>query len=210
MNAKLIRYTLYMTLLPISGVLWAIALRDDSTSAMLMLALFAALQLSVLLLCKRSLMPFIHPDTAVLNKMGVQYVPIVYQPGRFKADTQVCAVLTHLSLLPPVLVWLACRSPEAVHVAGVDALTYTAPNMNLMLAALFALLFGVLTFPIWFHAARAAAIYNTGSEKKRYLMRGFADTLEVRGGVAAYQQACKGIFPAPGTDQGDAYYWAIH
>ena len=207
MNAKLLRYTIYLTLLPVSGVLWAVALRYNINTAVPILCLLAALQLSVLLLCKRSLMNFVHPDTAVLSKMGIPCVPVAYQPGRCKVEARVCSVTMYLSLLPPILIWLACQYPEVIHVGGLDALSYTSPNMALMMLALFAVFAGVLSFPVWFQAARAAAIFAEGSDKKRYLMRGFVDHLDNQGSISAYLDGCKGKF-FPNND--NACYWVTH
>lgn len=210
MNAKLLRYTIYTTVLPVSGVLWAVVLKDDGGRALACLSLLAALQLTLLMLCRRSLDSIIHPDTAVLQKMGVEYVPIAYQPGRFKADARVSFALNYLSLLPPALIWLACQFPERTEVSVVPGLSYTSPNMALMMAALFTLLIGAAALPFWFHAARAAVIYNTGSEQKRYLLRGFADLLEQREGLYVYQNACKGIFHLPGMEEINGCYWVTH
>ena len=210
MNAKLFRYTLYMTLMSVSGVLWAVALRQNSQAALSILFLLAGLQLSVLLMCKRSLINVILPDLNVLKKMGVPYVPIAYQPGRYRIDARVCGVATHLVLLPPVLMWLACQFPQTIEIGGLEVLSYTAPNMNLMLASFITLAIGSLALPTWFHATRAAVIYAEGSEKKRYLYRGFVDVLDRRGGLALYQDARKGRFHTAESAAGEACYWATH
>ena len=207
MNAKLFRYTIYLTLLPVSGVLWAVALRYNINTAVPMLCLLAALQLSVLLLCKRSLMNFVHPDTAVLSKMGIPCVPVAYQPGRCKVEARVCSVTMYLSLLPPALIWLACQFPETIDVGGLHVFTYATPNLALMASALVLLAVGVLSFPVWFQAARAAAIFAEGSDKKRYLMRGFVDHLDKHGSISAYLDGCKGKF-FPNND--NACYWVTH
>ena len=199
MNARLLRFTLQVAVCPILGVVLILANHDHPTTVNLVLILASLLQLSVLLISKKAMQPFIHPDIDVLTQMGVEYVPAPFEPGRFKTDTKVASVCMWLSLLGPAFMWLALRNYETVTVTVLNFYTYEAPSINLLSLGFVSLLLGILAFPFWVQMARASAMYAEGSDRKRYLMRGFFDRLELYGSVEQYQAIRKGRTGASGT-----------
>ena len=105
--------------------------------------------------------------------MKIPGVPVAYEPGRFRIDARFSSAAVWLSLLSPVLVRAAVLHPEQITASPV-------PNISLLLCAFCTLLLGVLALPFWFDSSQAAVIYAEGSERKRYLLMGFAGRLENR------------------------------
>lgn len=194
MNARLIQYTLLASVCPASGVVLILAYHNDPNVINLVLILATLLQLPMMLLCQRAMLPYIHPDIDVLTKLGVSYVPAPFEPGRYKIDSRVSAAARWLSMLGPLFIWLALRYPETVTV--LNFYTYTAPSINLLALGFVSLLLGIVAFPFWVQMARASAMYAMGSDRKRYLMRGLFDYLDSFGGVMAYENARRGKFDA--------------
>ena len=189
MNARLLRCSLFVLILPIGTTLWMLDAPPDGGRTLLVLLAALGLQLLVLRWCKKQMEPFIHPDPRLLRHLGVSCVPMAYQPGRFRADVRVCSVGLWLSSAAPVFTWLAFQLPrphDMMRSLG------PLPNADLLLFAAFAILFGGLVFPFWFAVSRAAALYAEGSDQKRYLQRGFLDVLEnQRGAGRTYLAACR-------------------
>ena len=192
MNARLLRCTIGMTVLPFSGVMLILAFQHDSAAVNLVLILATLIQLPVVLLCKRAIKPFIRPDAELLTRIGVASVPAAYEPGKFKIDARIASVALWISLIAPFLAWLAIHFPQEVTVSVLNFATYVTPSMSLLVPSLMFVLVGAFALPFWFQTSRANAMYSEGSERKRYLLRGFVDRLEQTGSVQEYISAYKG------------------
>lgn len=189
MNARLLRCSLFVLVIPVSAALLMLGAGPDGRFTGILLLAALLLQLPVIRYCKNQMDPFIHPDTRILSHMGVAYVPMPYQPGRFRVDVRVCSAGLWLTSAAPVLVWLAQKLPRPLSMMRSVG---PVPNSNLLLFAAFSILFGGLMFPFWFALSRAAALYAEGSDKKRYLLRGFVDVLENQNGASrTYLSACR-------------------
>ena len=175
MNARLLRYTIYTAILPVSGVLLILNLKSADTLTALICILATFAQVPVILFCKRDLKQFIRPDVKVLLKMDVPYVPAPYEPGRFKTDARIASGAVWLTLLAPLTAWFAIQFPEAVKISVLNDATYFAPAMFFIVPMLFCLFFGILALPFWFETARANEIFSEINEQKRYLLMGFAE-----------------------------------
>ena len=191
MNARVFRCAVSMAILPLSGMLFILMFKHNSEAINLILLLVSLLQLPMIFLCKRALRPFIKPDAELLSRMGIEYVPAAFEPGRYQTDSKVSSILIWLSMFAPLFTWLAVHHPKEVCVTVLNFATYTAPSMNLLAFSVFCFIIGTLSLPFWFEASRAAAIYAEGSERKRYLLMGFAESIKKSSGVKSFLKAEK-------------------
>ena len=127
MKARLILCTVFTALVPAASVILVAMFSRDSLAMGVILVLGVLLQIPVILSCRHGMKPFIHPDTDILQIMGVEYVPVAYEPGRFRKDAAVCGVLVWATVLPGVLTRLAVRHPETIAVMG--HFHYTMPSL---------------------------------------------------------------------------------
>ena len=193
MKTRLLLYTIHISLLPAGAAFMILMMRNDKTAVNVIAFLVCLLQALVIINCKKVMQLFIAPDTEVLKEMNVSYVPTAYEPGRFQIDTRISSIAIWLTLATPILTRIAISFPENVIIASTGTAGYSIPmpNFNLLVIALCTFLIGVIAFPFWFEMARAAAIYAEGSDGKRYLMRGFAESLDETGGFKRYIKACR-------------------
>ena len=193
MKSRILLYTFHISMLPAGGAFMILVMRDDRTAVDVIVFLVCLLQAAVIMNCKKVMQLFIAPDTEVLQEMNIRYVPIAYEPGRFQIDTKISSAAIWLTLLAPICTRLAISFPETVTVAvaGTAGYSIPMPNFTLLIISICGLLLGLLAFPFWFEMARASAIYAEGSDKKRYLMMGFADSLDECDGFKKYLKACR-------------------
>ena len=191
MNTRVFTCAAVMGSLPLGGMILILMFKNSSFAINLILLIVTLLQLPMINLCRRALKPFICPDAELLTDMGIEYVPAAFEPGRYKIDSRVSSVAMWLGLLGPFFTWLAVLFPREVCVTVLNFASYTAPSMNLLAFAFVTFIIGTLSLPFWFEASRAAAIYSEGSERKRYLLRGFADSIQKNTGVRAFLKAKK-------------------
>ena len=204
MNARMMRWTALLAALPFTGVVLILVLQNNPVMMTLTMLMTMLLQIPMMALCKRAVRPFIRPNADVLAELGVSYVPAAYEPGRCHKDARVSEMLIASGLAAPVLARLAVAYQTEVTVTVLNFLTYTAPSLTLLVPAFLTILLSAMAFLFWFEAARAAAVYGEGSERRRYLMMGFVDRLETKGADRADLAALRnadyepaGFKPAP-------------
>ena len=193
MKTRVLRYTLCIAALPVGSIFLILHFRGRPLLTGALLLLTAVFQLPVIQSCKRAMRPFICPDAAVLLELGVDYLPAAYEPGRFGLDARISSGAMWLSLGAPALIWLGTLLPPPPIARTMAEMPGTPVLFYLVVAAVLLLFFGTLAFPYWFETSRAAAIYAEGSDRKRYLLCGFAEKLQHQSClVQDYLHRCKG------------------
>ena len=83
MNKRLLFFALLLAVFPLGGIILILIFKTNPRAANLVLLAVSLLQLPVILLCKNALRPFIHPDDGLLERMGIDFVPVPFEPGRY-------------------------------------------------------------------------------------------------------------------------------
>ena len=186
MRKRLWGCTAALAVLPFAGMVGMLIFKESGLMVGLIMAASMILQMPVILVCKKVVEPFICPDADLLSGMGVEYVPAAYEPGKFSMDSRISSAAIWLGMAAPLLGALAIRFPREVTVTVLNFYTYTAPSMDLLIPAFLLVFVGALALPFWFEVTRANAVFSEGSERKRYLLRGFADKLEEEDGSRSF------------------------
>ena len=189
MNTRLLQNGLILTIAPLATIAISCYFWGNLPVQLLVLLLGMVLQAAAVILCKRDLRRLIWPDFQVLEDMKFENIPAVFDRHRYKADARVFGLLAWLGVPAQGCVLLAKAFSAPVKTMALVSVPELAPNVLMITGGLLCVFFGALNFMLWAKFSQAAAIYGEISEKKRYLLRGFAEILDQPGGYARYLSA---------------------
>ena len=185
MNHRLIQNGLLVTVVPVLAAV-LVGLWDGAVYFRFGIAgLGLILQVLILRQSRQNLRKLTNPSDAVLARMDCPGMAMAYEPERYKWDLRVVTGLSGLSTVTPLAVVMAEQLPTQALKAG----AWFTASQKAALWGLGVIVVSTISHLVWARMEQAAVIVHTGSDKRRYALRGFAEALDQPGGYARYLRA---------------------
>ena len=186
MRRRILLDSLLLAIVPMAAVYLTLTFRADVSARTLFAVLGVMLQIPLIYTCRLDMRRFFAPSLEALDHLHISSIPAPYQPGKFKVDTAVTNMGMWMSMAAAPMVFIAMLFPTTTTVSGLEFASYTTPNLTLLILSFVSIILSCLSFALWVKFKQANQIFDQGSERKRYLYRGFAEVIDDAGFCRSY------------------------
>lgn len=177
MRKRLIRNSIFMLAVPIATIIFLARYSHLPKMQLLVVALGAFAQIVVVTFCKKNMRKIFTPDIRMILSSGIERMPAPYEPGKYDHDFKISGIVSMFGSLSPIMAYLAYIYKKEITIPELQILNAKVLNTNFMLLSLFFLIIAPIAFIIWVNVGQVMNIANEGNDNKRYLYRGYAESL---------------------------------